>query len=87
MAPRKVSNPRATARFYRENPKSKRVKSKTDKEFNERPEQKEKRRELAEERRKRGMMGKGGADLSHTRSGKLVKENPSANRARNRGKK
>ncbi len=87
MAPRKVSNPRTTARFYRENPKSKRVKSKTDKEFNERPEQKEKRRELAEERRKRGMMGKGGADLSHTRSGKLVKENPSANRARNRGKK
>jgi len=87
MAPRKVSNPRTTARFYRANPKSKRVKSKTDKEFNERPEQKEKRRELAEERRKRGMMGKGGADLSHTRSGKLVKENPSANRARNRGKK
>ena len=87
MAPRKVSNPRATARFYRENPKSKRLKARTDKEVNERPEQMAKRRELAAERRKRGIMGKGGADLSHTKDGKLVRENPSKNRARNRGKK
>jgi hypothetical protein len=33
------------------------------------------------------MDGKGGKDLSHTKDGKLVKEDPSANRARNRGKK
>jgi len=32
-------------------------------------------------------MGKGGKDLSHTRSGSLVKEDPSRNRARNRGRK
>lgn len=87
MAPRKAANPRATARFYQANPKSKRLKSRSDKAFNAKPEQKDKRRELAAERRARGMMGKGGPDLSHTKSGKLVKENPSANRARNRGKK
>jgi hypothetical protein len=28
-------------------------------------------------------MGKGGDDLSHTKSGRLVKESPSKNRARN----
>jgi hypothetical protein len=33
--------------------------------------------------RKRGMMGKGGDDLSHTKSGRLVKESPSKNSARN----
>jgi hypothetical protein len=33
------------------------------------------------------MMGKGGPDLSHTKGGKLVREAPAANRARNRGKK
>ena len=87
MAPRKVANPRATAQFYRQNPKSRRLKSRTDTVFNERADQKEKRRELAAERRKRGIMGKGGSDLSHTKSGKLVRENPSTNRARNRGKK
>ena len=46
-----------------------------------------KRRELAKARRAKGMMGKGGADLSHTKDGKLVKESVSSNRARNRGKK
>jgi hypothetical protein len=29
------------------------------------------------------MMGNGGDDLSHTKSGRLVKESPSKNRARN----
>ena len=62
-------------------------KAETDKKFNAKPEQKAKRRELSKERTKRGIMGKGGKDLSHTKSGGLVKEDPSKNRARNRGKK
>ena len=38
------------------------------------------------ERRRRGIAGKGGGDLSHTKKGTLVRENRSKNRARN-GKK
>jgi hypothetical protein len=55
--------------------------------FNAKAEQMAKRRELAKARRAKGMMGKGGLDLSHTKDGKLVKESVSSNRARNRGKK
>ena len=36
---------------------------------------------------KTGAEGKGGKDFSHTKSGRLVRESVSANRARNRGKK
>lgn len=87
MAPRKAANPRATARYYADNPEARAKKDAYNKRFNATPAQKAKRAELARERRKRGMMGKGGADLSHTKDGRLVKENPSTNRARNRGKK
>lgn len=87
MAPRKVANPRATARYYRTNAQARAKKADKDKEINSRPGQRAKRRELAEERRERGMMGKGGKDLSHTKDGRLVRENASTNRARNRGKK
>lgn len=87
MAPPKVTKPRATARYYRTNAKARAKKAETDKEVNARPGQQAKRRELALERRDRGIMGKGGKDLSHTKDGRLVRENASANRARNRGKK
>jgi hypothetical protein len=87
VSPRKVANPRRTATFYRGSADARRVKAVKDNEVNGRPDQLAKRRELAAERRKRNMMGKGGSDLSHTKSGKLVKENPSSNRARNRSKK
>ncbi len=87
MAPRPAPNPRRSAKAYRESPSSRETKKKYDTTFNERPEQMAKRRELVAERRKRGMDGKGGPDLSHTKAGKLVKESPSKNRARNRGKK
>ena len=87
MAPPKVANPRASAKFYRENPDARAKKAATDTKFNAKPEQKAKRAELAEARRERGMMGKGGPDLSHTKQGTLVRENPSTNRARNRGLK
>lgn len=35
------------------------------------------------ERRRRGIAGKGGGDLSHTKKGTLVRESRSKNRARN----
>lgn len=87
MAPPKVAKPRRTARFYRENDDAREVKKRTDTAFNAKPSQKRKRAELAEERRERGVMGRGGKDMSHTKDGRIVPENSSKNRARNRGKK
>lgn len=86
MSPR-VKNPRRTARFYRDNPEARKKKAAYDKEYNARPAEKKDRAEHNAERRKRGVYGKGGADMSRTKNGGFVAENPSTNRARNRGKK
>ena len=86
MAPPRVSNPKRSAKYYRSNPEARRKKAATDKKVNARPEQRAKRSELTTERRRRGIAGRGGKDLSHTKDGKMVLENPSKNRARNRGK-
>lgn len=87
MAPSKTKSPKKTAKYYEENPESKAKKSAYDKEFNKKPEQRAKRSELVQERRDRGVYGKGGADMSHTKDGKIVAESPTTNRGRNRGKK
>jgi len=87
MAPPKLKKVKRTASFYRKSSNARRKKAATDKAFNSKPGQKAKRRQLAKARYKKGIMGKGGKDLSHTKSGSLVKEDPSKNRARNRGKK
>jgi hypothetical protein len=86
MAPRKSSNPGPSARYYAQNPKARKKKAATDKKVNARPSQRAKRAELAAWRRKNGLMGQGGPDGSHTRSGKIVRESPKTNRAR-KGKK
>jgi hypothetical protein len=55
------------------------------KEYNKKASEVKKRVELNREARKRGVYGKrhaNGVDLSHTKSGKLVLEKRSANRAR-----
>ena len=87
MAPKTVKNPKKTARFYRDNPKSRAKKNAAQRKLNKRPENKQYRTELNTARRKAGVYGKGGKDFSHTKSGSIVRENVSANRARNRGKK
>ena len=74
---------RDTADFYASNPESYKKKLAYDKKRNAKPERKEYRAELARERRARGIMGKGGPDVSHTADGKFKLENPSKNRARN----
>lgn len=74
---------RSTAAFYASNPESYKKKLAYDKKRNATPERKEYRAELARERRARGIMGKGGPDVSHTADGKFKLENPSKNRARN----
>lgn len=87
MAPRPVKNPRKSARNYAKNPVARAKKNAYNKKFNRKPSQMAKRRELAKVRRARGIMGKGGPDMSHTKDGRIVAESVSANRARNRGKK
>jgi len=83
MAPKKASTPKRSAAYYRSNPEAYAKKLAYDTKENESPTDRKYRAKLAAERRKRGMMGKGGSDLSHTKSGRLVKESPSKNRARN----
>jgi hypothetical protein len=87
MAPRKTSKPGKTAKYYRDNPDAYKKKKEADKKSGSAPAAKQKRAELAKERRDRGVMGKGGNDMSHTKDGKIVSEDPKTNRARNRGKK
>lgn len=68
-----------SAKYYRENPEARAKKAQTDKQINARPEQRKKRSKLVRARRKRGIYGKGGDDVSHTKNG-LVMKTPSANR-------
>jgi hypothetical protein len=75
-----------SARYYASNPKAKAKKKKYDTAYHSTAERKAYRAKLAKARRARKMMGKGGADLSHTKSGKLVRESASKNRARNGAK-
>ena len=87
MAPRKTSKPKKTAQYYRDNPDAYKKKLEYDTKNNKSEKDRKYRSELNKERRKRGVYGKGGDDMSHTKDGKIVPEAPSKNRARNRGKK
>ena len=74
---------RSTADFYANNPEAYKKKLAYDKKRNASPESREYRAELARERRARGIMSKGGPDVSHTSDGKFKLEDPKKNRARN----
>lgn len=63
-------------------PAAKERKRKYETEYESSPARKKYRRELERERRKRGVAGKGGKDMSHTKTGKIVPEDPHTNRAR-----
>ena len=82
MAPRKAKNPGKSARYYAANPEARRKKNAAQRKRNKTAANREYRSELNAERRKRGVYGKGGDDMSHTKSGKLVAESPKKNRAR-----
>jgi hypothetical protein len=71
-----------TAKYYAANPAARKRRVKKQAEINRRPAEKKKRRILARERRKRGIMGKGGKDVSHRADGSTFLESPSSNRAR-----
>lgn len=83
MAPRRSSNPGRSARYYAANPEARRKKNAAQRKRNKTAANRKYRSELNAERRRRGVYGEGGADMSHTKSGKLVAESPKKNRARN----
>ena len=61
---------------------AKRHKHEYDETYESTPARHKYRAELARERRKRGVMGSGGPDMSHTQQHTMVPEDPHANRAR-----
>ena len=83
MAPRRSKNPGRSARYYATNPEARRKKNAAQRKRNKTAANRKYRSELNAERRRRGVYGEGGADMSHTKSGKLVAESPKKNRARN----
>ena len=72
-----------TARHYRSNPASRQKHRDYMAEYNKTSKQKAYRRALARARRKRGIMGQGGGDLSHSRNGSLTRKSMKINRAAN----
>ena len=82
MARARMKKVKKSQANYRKNPKSKANKAEYDTKYNSTPARKKYRAKLAKERRDRGIMGKGGKDVSHTSKGKTTLESPSKNRAR-----
>ena len=85
-----------TSRYYRNNPEALAKKKAYDREYSKRRKgskaaagsaiKKKLKKADAQrwsERRRRGIAGKGGPDMSHTKSGRMVAESPRKNRARN----
>ena len=73
-----------SAKYYAANPDAREKKNSYNKEYHSTPERKKYRAGLNKANRKAGTYGnKDGKDMSHTKSGRLVKEKQSSNRARN----
>lgn len=82
MAPKRSSNPGRSARYYRSNPEARAKKNAAQRKRNKTAANRKYRSELNRARRADGNYGKGGKDYSHTKSGRLVRESPKKNRAR-----
>jgi hypothetical protein len=73
-----------SAKYFASNPEARKKKNEYNKEYHSSPSRIKYREELNEANRKSGTYGnKDGKDKSHTKSGKLVSEKASTNRARN----
>jgi hypothetical protein len=86
MARAKLSSVKKSAKYYRSNPTARKKKAAYDTAYHSTPARKAYRRKLAKVRNAKGIMGKGGKDVSHTKRGGFKMESPSKNRARNRSK-
>ena len=72
-----------TSRYYAANPKAAAKHRSYMRAYNQKPEKRLYRSKLNKARRKAGIYGKGGPDLSHDRRGRLARESMRINRARN----
>ena len=72
-----------TSKYYASNPAARKKRVAQQRKINDRPDEKERRRKLAADRRERGVMGKGGKDVSHKKNGNTFLEDRYKNRARN----
>jgi len=73
-----------SAKYFASNPEARKKKNEYNKEYHSSPSRIKYREELNAANRKSGTYGNGdGKDKSHTKSGKLVSEKASTNRARN----
>ena len=72
-----------TSKYYAENPEAAEKRREYQRKRNKTEEQKKYRAEHQKERRRRGIDGKGGDDVSKKKNGKFVLEHPYKNRARN----
>tara|TARA_R100000458_G_scaffold9194_1_gene7295 strand:- start:2284 stop:2553 length:270 start_codon:yes stop_codon:yes gene_type:complete len=88
MAPKRAAKPGKTSKYYQsaKGRKSYEKQKKKQKKINSTKAKREYRRKLAIERRKRGIMGKGGKDVSH-KGNRLKLEIPKKNRARGGAKR
>lgn len=74
---------KSTSEYYKANPEAAAQHRSYMREYNKKPGKSKYRSELNKARRKRGIYGKGGGDISHTRRGTLTIESARTNRARN----
>ena len=72
-----------TSKYYEENPEAAKKRRKYQRKLNKTKKQKDYRVEHTRERRRRGIDGEGGKDVSKKKNGKFVLEHPYKNRARN----
>ena len=88
MAPKRAAKPGKTSRYYqsKKGRKSYEKQKRKQKKINSTAAKKQYRKLLAAARRKRGIMGKGGKDLSH-KGNRLKLEIPKKNRARGGAKR
>mgnify|MGYP003118803195 CR=1 FL=1 len=88
MAPKRARKPGKTSRYYqsKKGRKSYKKQKRKQKKINSTAAKRAYRRLLAAARRKRGIMGKGGPDISH-RGKRLKLEIPKTNRARGGAKR
>jgi tRNA A-37 threonylcarbamoyl transferase component Bud32 len=83
LTPARLRLDLSTSEYYKRNPEARKRRVAAQARINSLPEEKRRRAALNRERRRRGIAGKGGPDISHTASGGTVLEDPSTNRARN----
>ena len=83
MAAKRKVKVKKTAKYYRDNPEARKKKAKYDTKYHSTPKRKKYRAKLATARRAKGVMGKGGKDVSHKKDGSTTMESSSKNRARN----